>query len=728
VSSTKQGCKRASIWRIVILVSLAGLFVLSAFYHYLIYLPQPDRPHRLTLLDDYFGLGIVGIVGLAGLAIGMRLLRPFRLAGFSRLERGALAVGVGWGLLSLVVLALGLADLLYLWTLLIALGASFFLCWREGRHFWTLLARPGLARTLRSALPRDFLTGALALVLLPALALLALQSLALPYVPYGSDLYQYHWAAPKLYLLHHAILVWPGWAAADLPFNSELLATLALAFGSEVAAVWLQAVFGILTVILLIGPLYRRFGTRTAWLGVALCWASPLFITLLISGYNEPAMAYYGVASVVVTLAWLEQSKQSISSEQWRLLVLSGVFAGFGLGVKYTEGQIIVGIAPLLIGAALVRLLVARQGSEPAWPVLRHHLVGLTAYSVACLVPLLPWLIRNWVLLANPIYPFIWGGPAWNEARTTTWALTMAHIGPQGPIWQRLAVAFLGLFFDPHRQSEPFYTPPNYLLLAALLVPIILALGWLRFGGKRLHVAQPAMLAALREVVPWLIVAGGAYVAWVLSEAQLERYAVVWLLLFVVPAAPVLEGLCHLHWHWPFGRTIAQSLRNGMPMLILLLVIVLGPLFSLPWLAPRNPLSLVTGQVSLRSWEEQHLMSPGYWAMVNYINTTIPRSAKLLVIGPGYFLDGRDYVDDSSQDWVPYLETEGRTPAGIVTLLRQQGFAYLVYNDALLQFIVQTNDNTYLASFLPTFRQFLATALRQVQAFDDFQLYRIPSS
>jgi hypothetical protein len=130
----------------------------------------------------------------------------------------------------------------------------------------------------------------------------------------------------------------------------------------------------------------------------------------------------------------------------------------------------------------------------------------------------------------------------------------------------------------------------------------------------------------------------------------------------------------------------------------------------------------------MRGWEQKHLMSPGYWAMVDYINTHIPRSAKLLVIGPGYFLDGRDYVDDSSQDWVPYLETAGHTPAGMVALLRQQGFAYLVYNDALLQFIVQTNDNTYLASFLPAFRKFLASTLRQVQAFDGYQLYQIPSS
>ena len=37
----------------------------------------------------------------------------------------------------------------------------------------------------------------------------------------------------------------------------------------------------------------------------------------------------------------------------------------------------------------------------------------------------------------------------------------------------------------------------------------------------------------------------------------------------------------------------------------------------------------------------------------------------------GYFLPDFDYMADSDEDWIPYLETEGYTSSGIVTLLQQ---------------------------------------------------------
>jgi hypothetical protein len=709
------------------LLALGALLALATCYHYLIYLPQPDKPHRLTLLDDVFALGVVSLVGLAGLAVGMRLLRPFRLADFSRLERAALALGLGWGVFSLGVLALGLAHLLYLWALLAALALALALCWREVRHLFTVLTRPGFARHAQTFLPRTALTRILFLIILVELALLVLQTLAPPYIPYGVDLYLYHWAAPRLYLLHHAVLVWPGWASADLPFNSEMLATLALAFDSTVAATWLQAIFGVLSVILLIGPLYRRFGNAAAWIGLALCFASPLFATLLTSGNNEPAMACYGLASVVIILAWLKQSRQPEAPAQSRLLLLAGFFAGFGLGAKYAEGQTVVGILLLLACTGSASVWHARRQNMSPWPLLRRQASQMLLYGGACLLPLLPWLIRDWALLGNPIYPFLWGGPAWNEARSITWSLTIAHTGPQGPFWQRLPTGFFELFFNFQRLGEPFYTPANYLLVAALLVPVICVAGWSRFGPKRLALAQASTCAAARELSPWLVVAGGAYIAWLLSGAQLERYALVWLLLLVVPAAFVLDRLRQVRWQWPFGRVLAPLLRATMPALIVVMVLSLASYSSLAWFLEHNPVPLVSGHVSLQSWERTYMLNPGYWAMIDYVNTNIPRSAKFLVIGSGYFLEGRDYVDDASQDWVPYLETAGHTPAGILKLLRQNGFAYLLYNEPLLTYIVTFHDNTYLASFLPAFRQFLASSLRLVQTFQDYQLYQIPS-
>ena len=715
--------KRSFLLRLVFLGGALGLFVLSACYHYIIYVPQPDKPHHFTVLDDLFALDLVGIVALAGLAVGRRILRLFPLADFSRLEWNTLALGLGWGIGSLSILAIGLAHLLHPWALGLLVTLALALCWRGTWRILSLLTAQQFMRAIQCCKPRGRMEGVLAVLLVPELILLGLQSLTLPYVPYGSDAYLYHWAVPQLYLLHHAIIVWPGWAAADAPLNSEMFSTLALAFRSEVAAIWFQAVFGIAIVLLLAGYLYRTCDRKAVWLGITLCCANPLFASLLFSSQPELAAGYYGIASFLVALAWLKQTRVPEAGGRLRLLALAGLFTGFGLGVKYTEGQIMLGIL-LLLSAALVRLLAKRKHAPGQWQETRRALVGMLLYGAACLLALAPWLLRDWVLLDNPIYPFLWGGPGWNAARLTTWRLTTAYSGIQGALWRQMALGLFDLFFHTQRTGDQFYTPPSYLLLAALLAPIVFLLGWLLSRSRRQAPRSPAM----QHIMPWLVVAGSAYIAWIVSQAKLAHYAFLWLLLLTPPAVLTLEHLWHSAGRWPSRRVITRGMQIGLPALVLPVVLLQGPLYSVALFVQRDPLPLLAGQQSLHEWETYNLMGADYWAMAHYINASVPPSAKLLVIGHGYFLYGHDYVDDAFLDWVPYLETQGKTPQGILALLRQNGFAYLVYNGGLLDSIVKNQHNAYLGSFLPAFQQFMSQWLDLVGAFGAYQVYQIPNT
>lgn len=716
--------QRGFVGRLVFLGGALGLFILSAWYHFLIYAPQPNHSHRFTILDDFFALGLMGIVALAGLAMGRRVMRLFPPAGFSRLEWNTLALGLGWGIGSLSILAIGLAHLLYPWALALLVGLALALCWRETWHILTFLTWQRLIAAVRRCIPRGRLEVALAVLLAPELFLLGLQSLALPYVPYGSDAYLYHWVVPQLYLLHHAIIIWPGWAAADVPLNSEMFSTLALAFRSEVAAIWLQAVFGIAIILLLAGYLHRMFGRKAVWLGVTLCCANPLFASLLFSSQPELAASYYGIASLLVALAWLKQTQSPETRGRLRLLALAGLFAGFGLGVKYTEGQILIGILLLLFSAALARLLANRKYVPTRWQDARRACTGILLYGAACLFALSPWLLRDWALLGNPIYPFLWGGPGWNAARLTSWRLSTAHIGIQGTVWRQMALGLFDLFLNTQRNGDQFYAPPNYVLLLALLAPIVLLIGW-RFSRSG---RQSQRALALQHAMPWLVVAGSAYIAWILSQAKVTYYAFLWLLLLTPPAVLVLEHIWQSAGRWLSGRLITRVMQFSLPALFALVVLVQGPLYSVSLFVQRSPLPLLAGQQSLHEWETTHLMDADYWTMVDYINVQVPPSAKILVIGHGYFLDGYDYVDDAFLDWVPYLETQGKTPEGMLRLLRQQGFAYLIYDGGLLQSIVKNLHNAYLGSFLPAFQQFMARWLHRLGAFGAYQVYQIPGA
>ena len=701
-------------------VNLA-LLVAAAIYHSMVYLPQPAQPHMLTALDDVFALYVALVVALAGLILGRRALRFFPLPDFSALERGALALGLGWGILSLMVLIVGLAHLLYLWVLLVLLGFTLLLGWRDVWRICCLLTSPERYRLFGKIRPVGLLAWGLALLALIEVAMQGSQALTLPYdQPYGYDLYQYHWAVPKLYLLHHAIFGFPGWAHADFPFNGEMLNTLALAVDAPVAALLIQMIFGVLALLLLAGYLYRNVGVLAAWIGVALCLCSPMFTGLLSSGYEELALCFYAVASLVVLLAWLKQANLADAPVSLRLLCLAGLFIGLGLGVKYTEGQVVIGSGALLVGVAALHLLSARRQGKRLWPLARGWLWGILTYGASALLALLPWLVKDWIQLGNPVYPFVWGGPGWDAARTLVGAISLGHFGPQGPLWQRFLLAFWGLFFADQFPGQNYFLPLNYLLLAALLTPLALLL---RGRGGRRQERSAFKVPAAHWGGTWLIVAGGGYVAWVLSGATVERYAVSWAILLVVPAASVLAWLCQWAQRVRIARLLAQP---G----ILSVLLVLGPLVSLPFWLVGNPVSLLSAQTSLQNWEQRHIMDPGYWAMVNYVDTKLPTNAKLLLVGrgTGYFIENHDYVDDSGEDWIPYLETEGRTPTGMIALLRQNSFRYLVYEETTLDFVIQNYGNTYLGSFLPQFRQFLADSLTQVWRYQNFAIYQVPPS
>jgi hypothetical protein len=704
------------------LLALAGgilLLAAAALYHYAIYLPQPNQPHRLTILDDVFSLGLVSIVGLVGLGLGKRLLRVFPLRGFTRLEYSALALALGWGAVSLGVLVLGMLHLLYFWVLVAGLALALAFSWREIWQLLVNLTTRSWYQSLSNIGPRTPFEALLAGILAIELALLATQALTFPINPRGWDVYTYHWAAPRLFLLHHAVYALPGWASADFPINPEMLNLVVLAFNAPIAAVWIQAIFGFIGMFLLCGFLYRHSGRLAAWMGAALCLTSPIYTGLMTSGYAEPATACYGIASLVVVLLWWETPAQEDAARKGRLLLLAGIFAGLGIGAKYQTGMVVAGILLLLVGRGLSQVIRNWQANAERARALKDTLSGTTLYLLGVVLALLPWLVKDGLLLENPIYPFLWGGPGWSAARTQVSTEGLSHFGPAGPLWQRLLLAFWQFFLSNWRVEEGPNLLLNYLvLLAPLFVFGVVPRFWNKEPNRARHES-----GATTQGSAWLVVTAVAYSLWVISQATLTRYALSWVMLPIVPTVIVWLGL----WRFSGRRRLTRQLVQTATFLLLLG----GPLTSFTFWLDANPSSLLLGQISLRQWEEQHLrQSAGYWEMVDYVNTQIPTDAKLLLAGNGlgYFLEGHDYVDDSAEDWVPYLVAAGHTPAGIAALLRQQGFRYLVYEEQNLEFIAHVYGASSIDTYLPTFHQFLASALVPVRVFENYTIYRIPSS
>ena len=50
-------------------------------------------------------------------------------------------------------------------------------------------------------------------------------------------------------------------------------------------------------------------------------------------------------------------------------------------------------------------------------------------FSLLALTVAAPWYLRNWAVMGNPVYPFVWGGQLWDAFRAEWYAEAGTGIG-----------------------------------------------------------------------------------------------------------------------------------------------------------------------------------------------------------------------------------------------------------------------------------------------------------
>ena len=328
------------------------------------------------------------------LAIGLGI--AFLLAVASLLGSiGALRMGVGWRLAE--------------WAI-IAIGAGFGLV-RRGQvgAFGELLLGPW-----RLAWP-----SILAIALLAAAAALP-PGLAWATEFGGYDALSYHLQLPKEWLELGRVQPLRDSVYSAFPSFVETgtlqlwtLASFATVHEAAGAAQWMHAaiavaaalVTGVLAAALLptdASPRARAWATgitTTAVLGIP-------WVTVTGSlAYNDMAPLLFLSTAM---LAWITGGAQESGEGSGRAGIAVGLALGAAVGSKLTA----LGMAVLPFVAWAVVM---------ATPATRRNLVrgALFAAPVAVLV-LLPWLVRNWVTIGNPLFPFAGDAPGWWTAEQLT--------------------------------------------------------------------------------------------------------------------------------------------------------------------------------------------------------------------------------------------------------------------------------------------------------------------
>jgi hypothetical protein len=429
-------------------------------------------------------------------AMGRLLFRRLAIR-LSAVEHDLLAFITGGALLSFVVFILCAINAARTPVFLVLGIAALALNWRFGTG--------ATGRLPRLPLPWTFLFAA-------PFAIYALLYLSNSLAPEASpDGQAYHLGLVYRFFREHGFHRLTTNMYSNLPLGLEMLFLFAFSFGRHSAAATVHCCY-----LLALPILMLSYARRIERPGVGVCAAMMVYLSPIvgidgISAYNDVALATTAFALFYLLEIW--RAEQNDTND--RLLIPIGLLAGFCVAIKLTGF-----VAPLY--AAAVILMRKRPGA----------LVPVTA---AAAMIALPWLIKDWIWLGNPVSPFLnrvfpnpWIHVQFEESyrayfrhyeltsfRQWPWSVTTGgQLGGQvGPLFLVAPIALLALRTRTGR----------HCLLAALffLIPYPQNIG-ARFLIPALpFVALAVPLVILSPAFSVLLIAAAAVLGW---PAMIEKY------------------------------------------------------------------------------------------------------------------------------------------------------------------------------------------------------------
>ncbi len=579
-------------------------------------------------------------------AWGSRIQRWLGLGPAEGLGPWTLAAILGLGLLATLTFGLGAVGGLYRWLGYALLPAL------------ALAALPELKALLR-CLPRRPARPAWAWLLVGGMGLMALVLALLP--PTGWDALVYHLQGPRLYLEAHRLIAVPENFYLNWPAQVEMLFTWGMLLKGDTLAKLFHWVFWPLIAFLLYDLTRRTVHARAGRWAVALWAGVPVAAELAGLAYVDLGLTAFVLAAVVAFLRWSETQRAG-----W--LILSALFAGLALATKYTA-------VTWLLSLGLLLIYDARRRHQRPLPWIAGRTVG---YGLLAGLVASPWLIKNWIVTGNPIYPFLFGGVAWNETRAA-W-LTWVDRGYSRNLLDYLALPWLATVLG-RSHSAAFDATIGPLLLC--LTPLVLLVRrWPRAVRYGLALAGVQLLQFFVTI----------YVYAYLTETRL-----------LLPIFPLLclaaaFGLSRLaDWDRPAFRL--SWLVRTVAALVLALTLAME---TYAFLSAR-PLAPLLGLEGRDAYLLRRLGA--HKAVMDEIDSRLPAGAKLLFLWePRAYYCAPPALADATLDNLSQLRLAyGRVDAAL-DALRAAGFSHLLLYRSGMEFLRQPTvpPPTFTSLWRPT--------------------------
>ena len=598
----------------------------------------------MTLGALSYALLVAVLIQLAGLGMGWLALRPLRLG-----EPGLLGLwlraAAGLGLLAMLILLIGMVGLLFrplINAIVLGLAAV---------GLWVAVGGVRAARANRRAwapeadwAPRALLVLLLLLGASSLLWVLLTHSLA---PPIDWDVLAYHLDLPKRYLGQHRIVYVPDNPSSNWPLNLEMLFTIALSFGSDLAANLTTLSMVALTACGLLLVARRLLDDRAGAIAVALFLTIPTVKRLGGVAMVDAAMGLFVLGAAYSFERWARER-----SVGW--LSLCAIFCGLLAGSKLTGAGFAI-LYFLLLLWTMGGGLWTVDGGRRAWgELVRSGLI----YGLIGLALVGPWYLRSVLNTGNPVFPFaydLFGGRNWDalgdEYHTRMMESTFTAEIPK--TLTGLAQSYYYMIFEP-----------------SLL------------GGYRGHLGALVTLGLLAGValLPWaprfvrqsLFVCVAFWILWFFLTSHQAR--------FILPLAPLLSLIAA----FAVVRAL-DRLRRPALQAILLGLLALAIMPEWPWYHSGER-ALFLSRVPYLSGAQSRdaFLDANVDAMplFRFVNTQLPPDSRVLLMP----YESRSYYLD-----VPYLWghpiaqrlvrwEQQQSPEMALATLRSLGVTHLLEN------------------------------------------------
>jgi 4-amino-4-deoxy-L-arabinose transferase-like glycosyltransferase len=432
--------------------------------------------------------------------------------------------------------------------------------------------------------------------------------------PVSRDAQTHHLAMPKIWLEQGILSETPDIEFSYYPQLIDILYILPVAINSDIIAKYIHFSFGLGTLLLIFFYIRRYLGNFWGLLGGLMFITLPIIVKLSVTVYVDLGLLFFFTAALFSSLIWLEDIKKL----KW--LIISGLFTGLALSTKY-NAMLSVTILALQLGYFFLKTRLDK--SKEQFNAIKYLMI----FTFVALLVYSPWLIRNYSLTGNPIYPMYQSVFSDTKVSDDKDELEKLITKPLNPFLLRKLLYNESLPYTLAIPLRIFYEGEDDDLsrFDGRLNPLFLLLPFLVLLGKKRRWQNQFLGSYIVLVILYTLFAVDMRIRYVVT---------------IVSPLIVLSvfGLYQLNQRLVgFGKS--SIIKVVVMPLILLLYFIYNFLYVTDLFTKINPLPYVTGKISRDDYLNQYLP---YYSLNKLANKEVSDEGKLLGIFTGnrrYYLD-----------------------------------------------------------------------------------------